>query len=130
MFERRPVLIVDDDREMACLLQLVLERAGYHCLYAENGREALALLGSGVRPGVILLDVHMPEMDGIMFQAERLKDRRLARIPVVIVTADMRAADRMPIPEVWGYIVKPPDQESLLAAVARFYAPQPSALAS
>lgn len=87
------VLVVDDDRDIRDSLLEVLEEAGYSSTGAEDGRRALAILqGDARRPDVILLDLQMPNLDGPGFRAEQLKLPELAKIPVVIVTADANAA--------------------------------------
>ena len=88
------VLIVEDDSDSRTLLRVILEREGWKVLAAENGREGLNLLETG-RPGVILLDLMMPEMDGFEF-IEHLRERPGGgNIPVVVLTAkDLTAEDR------------------------------------
>ena len=54
---------------------------------ARDGAEALALLASGLRPAVILLDLHMPNVDGWEFRKRQLQDAALAEIPVAVVSA-------------------------------------------
>lgn len=59
------VLIVDDEPDIVELLEYNLEKEGYQVETAGNGREALNKLEKGVRPDVILLDIMMPQLDGI-----------------------------------------------------------------
>ena len=60
------ILVADDDAVVRDLWTLVLTRAGYRVLTARNGREALDLMRD-VIPDLIILDLHMPEMDGPTF---------------------------------------------------------------
>jgi two-component system, chemotaxis family, chemotaxis protein CheY len=85
------VLVVDDDRDIReCLRDLLME-AGYRVQIAAHGRAALELLAAAEEvPAVILLDLMMPVMDGMTFRAHQLGDPRLARIPLVLVTASGR----------------------------------------
>jgi len=64
--ERRPgvILLIEDDLAIHASLGETLEQTGYLVIAAADGREALALLRSGVRPSAILLDLMMPVMDG------------------------------------------------------------------
>ena len=74
----RPVLIVEDDAPLRELLRRMLEREGYTVVEAEHGRAALDRLREGA-PGVILLDLMMPVMDGFEFLAELRRGGCVAR---------------------------------------------------
>jgi excisionase family DNA binding protein len=84
------VLIVDDDQNVRETLQDVVADQGYIALTAGDGLEALRVLRSGdhPRPGLILLDLGMPNMDGLGFLAEQRRDPSIAGIPVIIITAE------------------------------------------
>jgi CheY-like chemotaxis protein len=89
-----PVLVVDDDPEVRALFRRMLEPDGYTVVEAPNGRAALDRLGE-VTPGVILLDLMMPEMDGFEFVAEFRRHEAWRAIPIVVVTAkDLSPDDR------------------------------------
>jgi CheY-like chemotaxis protein len=84
LFERRTVLVVEDDADMRETCARILRRSGHVCLTAANGREALALL-QHERPDLILADLRMPEVDGLALLRQ---SRHLApEIPVAIFTA-------------------------------------------
>jgi len=114
------VLVVDDDVAVRDMLCAALTAAGYQTAVAGNGKEALAQLRSGsTLPGLILLDMMMPEMTGWEFRAAQQADPVLAAIPVAIITvlansdpklADLRAVD---------VLAKPSRIEMLLAVVDR-----------
>jgi CheY-like chemotaxis protein len=79
-------LVVEDDAPARELLRRQLEAEGWEVTEAANGRVALDQLAGGL-PGVILLDLIMPEMDGFEF-LDRLRERPDARlVPVIVVTA-------------------------------------------
>jgi CheY-like chemotaxis protein/anti-sigma regulatory factor (Ser/Thr protein kinase) len=81
-----PILVVDDDPGVRQALRRMLEAEGYAVAEAENGRAALQLLDAKL-PGVILLDLMMPELDGFGV-VSALREREAWRgIPVVIITA-------------------------------------------
>ncbi len=84
---QRPVLIVEDDRSIREGLQSVLESEGYQAFGAGNGREALDLLRSIPRPGLILLDLMMPVMSGWEVLEALRADDEFSSIPVVVVSA-------------------------------------------
>ena len=84
------VLVVDDDRSMREILGFALEVLGYQVATAADGLEALEQLEDHPETRVVLLDWMMPRCDGSEFRRRQLGDRRFARIPVVLLTADMR----------------------------------------
>lgn len=87
------ILIVDDDTDVREVLGELLADEGYATRTCPNGRAALEMLRGGARPGLILLDLMMPVMDGWQFRAEQLRDASLRSIPVVVMTAS-RGVDR------------------------------------
>ncbi|MDQ5857398.1 MAG: response regulator [Acidobacteriota bacterium] len=98
--------MVEDDREQRQALCAMLDLEGYHHVEAANGREALDYLKESLAPCLVLLDLEMPVMNGWDFRAMQLADRRLAHIPVVIVTANDRGLDKR-FPGVAGFLWKP-----------------------
>jgi GAF domain-containing protein/DNA-binding response OmpR family regulator len=88
-----PVLVVDDDAGFRDLARRTLEREGYTVVEADNGRAALGRLRE-TTPGVVLLDLMMPEMDGFDFVAEVRADPAWRALPIVVITAkDLSAED-------------------------------------
>jgi two-component system, chemotaxis family, chemotaxis protein CheY len=81
------VLVVEDDEEARDFLVQIFEFEGFKALGFANGTEALAHLQNPEEPCVIVLDIRMPVMDGPQFRSALLRDPRLAKIPVVVVTA-------------------------------------------
>ena len=88
------VLIVDDDADTRARIRKVLERDGWSVREAENGREGLDQLAAA-RPGLVLLDLTMPVMDGFAF-LEAMRDKpECSMTPVVVLTAlDLTWEDR------------------------------------
>lgn len=84
------VLVVDDDPLMHRLLKHHLERAGYQLLSATNGREALDI-ASREHPGLIVMDVMMPEVSGLDALRELKKADGTKTIPVIVITANPHA---------------------------------------
>jgi signal transduction histidine kinase/CheY-like chemotaxis protein len=80
------VLVVEDDYSTRTMMTRMLEREGWSAVEAENGRVALAKLDECV-PGLILLDLMMPEMDGFEFLAHMRVNETWNDIPVIVVTA-------------------------------------------
>jgi signal transduction histidine kinase/CheY-like chemotaxis protein/HAMP domain-containing protein len=81
-----PVLVVEDDVDLRELLRRTLQREGCAVTEAENGKVALERVREAI-PGLILLDLLMPEMDGFEFLAELRRQEAWRAIPVIIVTA-------------------------------------------
>jgi two-component system chemotaxis response regulator CheY len=88
------VLVVDDDVDMRVLLKVALTADGYRVAGVPNGREALHYLRSHADTCIILLDLMLPVMDGASFRQAQLRDRSLAWIPVVVMSAAMDADQR------------------------------------
>ena len=85
---------MEDDASLRELLRRMLEREGYTVVEADNGQAALDRLREGT-PGVILLDLMMPVMDGFEFLVERRREEAWRGIPVIVLTArDLSAEDR------------------------------------
>jgi signal transduction histidine kinase/DNA-binding response OmpR family regulator len=90
----RPVLVVDDDAELRGLIRRVLEREGHSVMEADNGVSGLARIRERL-PGLVLLDLIMPEMDGFDFLEQFRRQEAWRGIPVVVVTArDLTVEDR------------------------------------
>lgn len=91
---RRRILVVDDSGLVRQLAQMALDTiGGWEVLCAESGSEALELADSE-QPEAILLDVVMPGMDGFATLAALRAGPTTARIPVILVTAKDKPADR------------------------------------
>ncbi|MCP9849924.1 response regulator [Cyanobium sp. Morenito 9A2] len=88
------LLVVEDDRAHAELLRRMLEKQGWMVDHAANGRKAFEALAIS-RPDLILLDLMMPEMDGLEFLERLRRNPRAASIPVIVITAQsLSDADR------------------------------------
>jgi CheY-like chemotaxis protein len=81
------ILVVEDEEEARAVFVQILEFEGFKVVGRSNGAEALDYLAQSEAPCLIVLDIRMPVMDGLQFRSALLRDPRLARIPVVIVTA-------------------------------------------
>jgi two-component system, cell cycle response regulator DivK len=92
----------------------VLEREGFRVTLAANGKEMEAGLRSGL-PSIILMDLHLPEVDGLTLTRRLKADPETAAIPVVAVTADAMRGDREKALAAGcaGYIPKPVDTRRL-----------------
>jgi CheY-like chemotaxis protein len=85
----RGVLVVDDDATIRELVSVLLEEEGYQVREASDGRDAIGVLEHWT-PDVIVLDMLMPGMDGAAFLEFQQASPRLARIPVVVMSASFK----------------------------------------
>lgn len=115
MDNKKTIAVVDDDRNIAELIQLYLEKDGYEAHIYSSGKVMLAEFGE-LTPDMVLLDIMLPEMDGL----EVLKElRRISSVPVVMLTARGETFDKVLGLELGAddYLVKPFDGKELLARV-------------
>jgi len=118
----RSLMIIDDDDDLRTILADILTTQGFMVAAFGQARTALAALEVGQAPFLILLDLMMPGMSGWEFRAAQLENARLARIPVVVVTAANilnEGAGSLPDVEI---LRKPFDLDTLLAVVDRYAA--------
>lgn len=114
------VLVVDDERDIRLAVAEILSDEGYQVVDACDGAEGLAK-AKAYHPGLVLLDLMMPGMDGWAFRRAQQHDPEVSRIPVVVLSA--MGTDGL---DVEGYVGKPFDMDDLVTAVRR-YARHPSA---
>jgi CheY-like chemotaxis protein len=114
--QRKCILIVEDDIDNRDGLAFLLRHEGYRVFTAENGEDALRLLQM-MLPDLILLDLVMPTMDGRQFRRRLLADRRLADIPVVVVSGADATSDDAEKLEVSDYLSKTAGIARLLQTV-------------
>jgi DNA-binding response OmpR family regulator len=119
--QTRQVIICDDDEDILCFLGVLIKEAGYVPLIARGMKEILDYIND-YTPGVILLDIRMPEHDGFEI-AETLK-RSGSRIPIIFITAHDNRFSRVYSPTVGsaGYFTKPLDTDALLKRVSEIFA--------
>ena len=124
-----PILLVEDDKiDVQNVKRAFQKNKIANPLYvANNGEEALALLRERldenrpemILPGIILLDINMPVMNGIEFLEEIKADEKLRSIPVIVLTTSKEESDRVDSFDlgVAGYIVKPVDFYKFVEAI-------------
>ena len=112
------ILVVDDDPEIREFVKTNLESEGFEVEVAGSGPEALEFAVDRP-PALVLLDVMMPGMDGLTTLRHLRNDVPTANVPVVMLTAKPRAADRVKGLDLGAddYITKPFDVEELVARV-------------
>ena len=121
------ILLVEDDFDVREALVETLEEEGYRVDCVCDGSQALEYLRDGGRPGLILLDLMMPIMNGSEFRMAQKRDPAWRHLPVVLLSADGKMDEKARALEVNGAIKKPIDLEELINVIERF---RPSAASS
>ena len=116
------ILLVDDESDVRKVCRMILERAGYDVIEAEDGEQAIEVVKSGENPlvvDVILTDIDMPKMNGI--EAIQFFQREFPRKPIIVLTGkpNLEAATDLMKQGLVDYLVKPAKNEAMLAAVAK-----------
>jgi signal transduction histidine kinase/HAMP domain-containing protein/CheY-like chemotaxis protein len=115
----RKALIVDDDMRNIFALSTVLEEHEMVVVSADNGRDAIEILQEDPEIDIVLMDIMMPEMDGMETMREIRRIPNLKDLPIVAVTAKAMKGDREKCIEAgaWDYLSKPVDTEQMLAVL-------------
>jgi len=113
------VLIVDDDVRNIFALTSVLEQYEMKISAAENGRDAIKLLNSNALVDAVLMDIMMPEIDGLDTTREIRKIPERKDLPIIAVTAKAMKGDRDRCLEAgaWDYLSKPVNKDQLLSVL-------------
>lgn len=123
MVGQRTVLVVEDNDMNMQLVEYLLEEGGYAIVKATSGEEALALTRSDTqRPDLILMDIHLPGMDGLSVVREMKSDDRTNQIPILALTAHAMRGDKDRFLEAGcdGYISKPIDVKTFLTSIEQY----------
>jgi two-component system cell cycle response regulator DivK len=114
------ILVAEDNAKNMKLFRDVLGAAGYATLEATTGRQAVEL-ATERGPGLVLMDVRMPDLDGVEALGRLRADRRTASIPVLAVTAQAMRGDRERFLAAGfdGYLSKPLNIVELVETVRR-----------
>ena len=109
------ILIVDDDAHIREVVRFALEKAGFDIIEAGDGQKALGLF-QRIKPALIILDITMPEMDGLAVCREI---RKTSDLPILFLSSRTDEVDRVVGLEVGGddYVVKPFSPRELVARV-------------
>jgi len=115
----KKVLVVDDDARNIFALTSILEEYQMNILSADSGREAINILQKESDVDIVLMDIMMPEMDGMETIKEIRKFSHFKNLPIVAVTAKAMKGDREKCIEAgaWDYLSKPVDMEQLVTVL-------------
>jgi CheY-like chemotaxis protein len=115
-----PILVVDDDADVRTTLTVILDSEDLPSVTAGNGQVALERIAEQ-RPGLILLDLLLPDIDGRQL-ARQIHQSNLA-IPIVILTARHLYPDSLESEGVVATMAKPFDLDEFIDVIKRFYVP-------
>ncbi len=124
------ILVVDDERDRRIFVSTVVETSGYEAIAANDGTEAIQKAGTNP-PALVILDIMMPEIDdGIQTYRRFRTDSKLARIPIIILSAIAQKTflhsikllsphQGVELPEPEAYMEKPPDAAELSRLIGK-----------
>lgn len=115
----RKILVCDDSKLLHRMFEMMLRQ--YPLVHAYDGREALQRLAENADVDLVLLDVNMPNMNGLELLAAMKADKKLARIPVVLITTEGGDDQTKKGLEAGAsaYVKKPFRNEELISVVER-----------
>ncbi len=112
--QNQTILIVEDDLDIADMLNAYFRVQGYNVLTVNWGEDGVVAAQSN-RPDLVILDIRLPDIDGFEVAAKLRKDRRTDQIPIIFLTEKRERADRLKGLELHAedYITKPFDVQEL-----------------
>ncbi len=120
----KTVLIADDDRNLRRLYKEELEAEGYRVVLASTGNEALDLVRRET-PDVVIMDIRMPEMDGLEAMVRMLKDR--GGLPIILYSAYSNYHDNFLTWAADGYLIKSSNLDPLKKKIREILEPSSNA---
>lgn len=125
MTPRRILVVEDNDMNMQ-LVEYLLEEGGFDIVKASSGEEALSITRDAASPApdLILMDIHLPGMDGLSVVRAMKADERTKTVPILALTAHAMRGDKDRFLEAGcdGYISKPIDVKTFLSAIGQYMA--------
>ncbi len=115
---KETILIVEDEKDIVKMLEYNLQKEGFKALSARNGEDALALARTD-SPGLVILDLMLPGMDGLEVCKALKNDSKTAAIPIIMLTAKSQEADKIVGLELGAddYVTKPFSPRELVARI-------------
>jgi CheY-like chemotaxis protein len=116
------VLVVEDNDMNMQLVEYLLEEGGYQIVKAASGEEALSIARTGDPVDLILMDIHLPGIDGLSVVREMKTDAVTSAIPILALTAHAMRGDKDRFLEAGcdGYISKPIDVKTFLSSIRMY----------
>ncbi len=115
------ILVVEDNDMNMQLVEYLLEEAGYHILKATSGEEALEIAERS-SPSLVLMDIHLPGMDGFSVAREMKQRENTRSVPILALTAHAMRGDKDRFLEAGcdGYISKPIDVKTFIPSIEQY----------
>ncbi len=110
------ILIVDDDKDFAQLLEFDLKKKGYQTVTAHNGEEGMEK-ALKEKPDLIILDIKMPKVDGYTFVRRLKKENETKDTPLIVLTSYEPMKDMFQLEGVKNYFVKSANMDGLFSAI-------------
>ena len=117
--DRQAVLVIDDEQAYTKVMSMVLGEYGFDSFPANSAKDAWELLDR-LTPDLVLLDVMMPEIDGITFLTELRANAELRPIPVLVVTAYTETREKALRAGASGFLKKPFSAQQLRDSIGEF----------
>jgi CheY-like chemotaxis protein len=116
------VLVVEDNEMNMQLVEYLLEEGGYQIVKAASGEDALSIARGGDPVDLILMDIHLPGIDGLSVIREMKNDPQTGAIPILALTAHAMRGDKDRFLEAGcdGYISKPIDVKTFLTSIRSY----------
>lgn len=113
------IFLVDDSATILMSMETILKKAGYTVVTAASGELAVAALGKGLKPNMMITDIHMPGMNGIDLIRKVRAMPGLQFIPILVVTTESQQSkrDEARAARATGWLVKPVQPDDLLKVV-------------
>jgi CheY-like chemotaxis protein len=120
----RKILVVEDNDMNMQLVEFLLEEGGYDIMKATSGEEALEVTrdAQAPAPDLILMDIHLPGMDGLSVVRAMKEEARTSSVPILALTAHAMRGDRDRFLEAGcdGYISKPIDVKTFISSIEKY----------
>jgi len=115
------VLIAEDEESNYLYMKLVLTKAGFDCLHAWNGEEALTLCKQHPEITLVLMDIKMPVMNGL--EATKLIREFQPKLPIIATTAHAQTGDKQGFLNAGcdSYLAKPIKKEELMGLIQKYF---------
>lgn len=125
--DKKKVMVVDDDPGLTKVMRIYFENSGFEVHIAPGGHKALAEL-EGFNPDLIILDVHMPKMDGVMVCKSIRATAAISKVPIIAITGYQNEEKRRQILNAGAnaFVTKPVDMSRLLKQVKELIAATPA----
>ena len=120
LYRGKSALVVDDSLTMRLSIEQILLQLGFEVLLAENARQCMEILNGNILPDIILLDIVMPDIDGISLCREIKSNKRFEQIPVLILTGELDVESKVKALGAGAddFLTKPFQREELAARIS------------